>query len=76
MDRHGYNPNDRPTHVVPPGLVAALLAAKNWTDNEPPAATGTAAGLAREDWEREAISLLTDIVEIVEETWGYAGAVS
>lgn len=68
-----HNPDDEPTHTIPRPVENALVEAKLWYDSEPPAGIGTRAGLEREEWERNAIAVLTDIVEAVESTWGFAG---
>jgi hypothetical protein len=60
------------TNDIPKALEDKLTEAKTWYDSEPPAATGTRAALEREDWDRQAISILTDIVEAVDKTWGFA----
>lgn len=56
---------------LPPAVVEKLVEAKDWYDNEPTAATGTRAGLEREDWERQGLVLLEEIVEAIDSTIGF-----
>ncbi len=67
-----YDSDNEPTHSIPVEVERALVRAKEWYDREPALATGTRAGLEREDWDREAISFLQDIVEAIDRTWGFA----
>lgn len=72
-----------PTHTIPPDLEAKLIEAKVWYDRRVrlDGAIRTYGGIAernqedRDENDREAAPLLAEIVEIIEQTWGYGRAV-
>jgi hypothetical protein len=71
---------EEPTHALPSKLVAKLVEAKDWYDRREQLdrAIRTYGGIAernqedRDENSREAAPLLEEIVEIIDETWGFA----
>lgn len=60
--------------AIPPDLEAKLDRAVRWYEDrrQIPMGTGTALSLRWDDSDRQAVSLLEDIVEAVEDSWGIA----
>jgi hypothetical protein len=65
--------DEEPTHALPPKLVAKLIEAKAWYDDRQ---EQVAAGIPdSKKWmnsDLEGNHLLTEIVEIIDGTWGFA----
>lgn len=80
MDKHGYDPDSKPTHSVPKALVEKLVEAKDWYDRREALEEAILAspGYAernqedRDALDREAAPLLAEIIQIINETWGFA----
>lgn len=74
-----YDPNAEPTHPIPEELEAKLVEAKQWYDRllKLEFAIRTKPGIAernqsdRDDMAREGASLMEEIVEIIDVTWGW-----
>jgi hypothetical protein len=71
---------EEPTHALPTQLVAKLVEAKDWYDEQERLDTTirTYGGIAQRNQEdrdeiaRQAAPILEAIVEIIDETWGFA----
>jgi hypothetical protein len=76
----GFEVGGEPTHAIPPDRVAKLVEAKEWYDRrlaleETIRKWGGSAQRNQEDRDaidREAATILEEIVEVIEETWGFA----
>lgn len=74
-----WEPGGEPTHMIPPDLEAKLIDAKDWYDRRVALeqAIQASPGIAernqedRDGIDREAAPILEEIVEIIENTWGY-----
>lgn len=74
-----WDERSEPTHAIPPRLEKALIEGKRWYDRrvELDNVIRTYGGIAernqadREVLDREAASILEEIVEAVEESWGW-----
>jgi len=67
-----YNPDAEPTHAIPKELEAKLVAARRWYNNrQVQVAAGIPDSRAWMDSDLEGLHLLGEIVEIIDETWGW-----
>lgn len=76
---HVWSEEAEPTHAIPPQLEKALIEGKRWYDRREQLeqTIRTFGGIAQRNQEdrdaidREAASILADVVEAIEETWGF-----
>lgn len=69
----GQHDDDEPTHAIPPALVRKLTEAKRWYDDrQEQVAAGIPDSRVWMKSDLEGNHLLTEIVEIIDETWGFA----
>lgn len=77
-----WSEDAEPTHSIPPQLEKALIEGKRWYDRREQLeqTIRTFGGIAQRNQEdrdaidREAASILADVVEAIEETWGFGPA--
>jgi hypothetical protein len=62
-----------PTHSIPPVLAEKLVKAKDWYDDrQEQVAAGIPSSKRWMESDLEGNHLLTEIVEIIDQTWGFA----
>lgn len=74
-----YDPNAEPTHPIPKELEGKLTEAKQWYDcrEDLEATIRSTGGFAERNQEdrdasdREAAGVLAEIIEVIDETWGW-----
>lgn len=79
---HVWSEEAEPTHAIPSRLEKALIEGKRWYDRrvQLEQTIQTFGGIAernqadRDAIDREAASILEDVVEAIEETWGFGPA--
>lgn len=67
-----YDPEAEPAHSVPKKLEIKLVEAKGWYDACPSAAMSSPE--ERAEWSAKGVLLLMDVVEAVDDAWGYGRA--
>lgn len=80
---HVWSEEAEPAHSIPPRLEKALIEGKRWYDRREQLeqTIQTFGGIAernqadREVLDLEAASILADVVEAIEETWGFGSQV-